>query len=216
MTVACGGGDKPATSPPTPVASAAPTAPAADTSAPATPPAAGADAGAADAASSPLATILTTDPGALAKMTSAVGTAPAAKLSTMPAAPAGDALVKGVREIGGKASTGFTPDGQMASGDLKEGEHQSMEVKLSPGKCYAIVGFSPKGQIQDLDLRLFAPPFFNILSGEDLTDDNSPVIGRAPSPMCPVVPVDLAYKVDIYAEKGTGKFAVQMFSKAAK
>jgi hypothetical protein len=104
-------------------------------------------------------------------------------------------------------------DGTVASGSLKEGDHLAWSVTLAPGKCYAIVGYSPSGEIQDLDLHLLSPPFYSVLTGEDTTDDNAPVVGAAPNPMCPVVSVQMPYKVDITAQKGAGHAAVQLFSK---
>ena len=88
-----------------------------------------------------------------------------------------------------------------------------MLVTLAAGKCYSVVGYSPAGAVKDLDLHLLAPPFYNILSGEDTTDDNTPVIGKGPNAMCPVIPVPIPYKVDIFAQKGGGPVAVQLYSK---
>jgi hypothetical protein len=105
------------------------------------------------------------------------------------------------------------PDGAMATGVLKEGEHLEWSLKMPPGKCYAVVGFSPTGEIKDLDLHLLSPPFFSSIAGEDVSDDNAPVVGGGPNPMCPVAAVDLPYKVDIMAQKGAGHAAVQLFSK---
>jgi hypothetical protein len=97
---------------------------------------------------------------------------------------------------------------------LKEGEHVVWPVKLAPGKCYAVVGWSPTGEVADLDLHLLAPPFFASITGEDETDDNMPVVGGGPNPMCPTVASPMPYKLDITSQKGTGHAAVQLFSKA--
>jgi hypothetical protein len=86
-------------------------------------------------------------------------------------------------------------------------------VPMQAGKCYALIGFSPPGQIRNVDLNLLAPPFYNILAGQDTTDDNTPIIGKAPNPMCPIVPVPLNYKVDIVARAGAGQVGVQLFSR---
>ena len=163
------------------------------------------------ASASALAAILTTDPSQLAAIASAAAGASSAK-----AVPASDAkdLEKGLTAVAIKVAPGMKPDGMIATGTLKEGEHLSWSLTMAPGKCYAIVGYSPTGEIQDLDLHVLAPPFFALLAGEDTTDDNAPVVGSAPNPMCPVVPVRLPYKVDITAQKGAGRAAVQLFSKA--
>jgi hypothetical protein len=162
------------------------------------------------ASASALAAILTTDPSQLAAITAAAASATPAK--TQPAAATGD-LAKGLTTVAIKAAPGMKPEGPVATGVLKEGDHLGWSVSLPPGKCYAIVGYSPSGEIQDLDLHVLSPPFFAMLAGEDTTDDNAPVVGSAPNPMCPVVPVKLAYKVDITAQKGAGHAAVQLFSK---
>jgi len=108
---------------------------------------------------------------------------------------------------------GMSPEGAIASDQLKEGGHLAWTVTMKPGKCYAIVGYSPKGEIADLDLHLLAPPLYMMLSGEDETDDNTPVVGKTPNPMCPMLDVGMPYKVDLHAQKGAGKAAVQLFSK---
>jgi hypothetical protein len=105
------------------------------------------------------------------------------------------------------------PEGLVATGVLKEGDHYVWPLSLPPGKCYAIVGWSPTGEVQDLDLHLLAPPFFSSITGEDVTDDNMPVVGGGPNPMCPVTASPMPYKLDITAQKGGGHAAVQVYSK---
>jgi hypothetical protein len=210
--MACAGGDTPpAVSPPT-TSSATPassvivtnsSSSSASASASAPPPLPAASASA-------LAAILTTDPSQLAAIAAAAASAAPAR--TQPASAVGD-LSKGLASIANKAAPGMKPDGAVATGTLKEGDHLSWSVTLAPGKCYAIIGYSPTGEIQDLDLHVLSPPFFTMMAGEDTTDDNAPVVGSAPNPMCPVVPVQLPYKVDITAQKGAGHAAVQLFSK---
>jgi hypothetical protein len=208
MPVACGGKDKPATAPPVASASVS-TPPAATGSAPV----ASATASAAPSASAPnpLAAILTTDPNQIAAMIAAAASAVPAVIG--PAVP-GDPIEAGIKGLAAKHAPGMQPVGGVARGDLKEGgDHVSMMVNLEPGKCYAIIGFSPKDGVRDLDLRLLVPPLYNFLAGEDVTDDNAPVIGKAPNPMCPILPVTIAYKVDISSQKGAGKAGVQLFAK---
>jgi hypothetical protein len=164
------------------------------------------------ASAAALATILTTDPTQLAAIASAAASASSAKMESPNAA---SGLSKGLAAIALKGAPGMKPEGQVATGTFKEGDHLEMSVTLAPGKCYAVVGYSPSGEIQDLDLHLLTPPFFTFMAGEDTTDDNAPVIGSAPNPICPVVPVKLPYKVDIFAQKGAGHAAVQLFSKGS-
>jgi hypothetical protein len=160
----------------------------------------------------PLSTVLTTDPSQLQKMFSAAGAAPMAAMA--PGGSVGDPIEGDIKNVASKQAPGMQPDGQIAKGTLQEGGHLEMMATLAPGKCYAVVGFSPSGGVIDLDLHLLAPPLYNILSGEDTTDDNMPVIAKAPNPMCPSVAVTVPYKIDIFAERGSGAIGVQLFSKA--
>ncbi len=105
------------------------------------------------------------------------------------------------------------PEGPELKQQLNEGQHAVMMVTLQAGKCYAIVGFSPPGAVKDLDLNLLAPPLYMTLAGQDLTHNNTPGIGAAPSPMCPVVMFPLQYKLDVFARVGSGPVVVQLFSK---
>jgi hypothetical protein len=123
------------------------------------------------------------------------------------------AAEQGLKAIAAKAAPGMEQDGAPIKADLKEGDHAVALVTLQPGKCYTIVGHSPSGGVKDLDIKLLAPPFFTMSAGEDKTNDNSPVIGRAPSPLCPALPLPLAYKIDAFAKKGAGRVIVQTYSK---
>ncbi|HEX8794860.1 MAG TPA: hypothetical protein VF765_28130 [Polyangiaceae bacterium] len=208
--LACGGGQKPAetASAPsdtsvldqTPPASSAAAAPADSSSA--------AAAASTDASPSPLAQVLTTDSGQIQKIYDAASSAPAATLKP-DGAKGGDVLAKGVRDIAKKLPAGMQPDGPLAMGAVKEKQHLQTDITLQPGKCYSIVGYSKK--VKDLDLYLLLPP--GILSGQDLSDDNKPVIGGQPQPMCPVSQTPVTYKLDIFADQGAGDVAVQLFSK---
>jgi hypothetical protein len=206
--LACGGAQKPADTAATPSDSAsagdAPVASGADSaSAPAA-----SSASAADPAPSPIAQVLTTDSGQIGKIYDAASSAPAATLKPS-GATGSDVLAKGVRDAAKKLPAGMAPDGPLAMGALKEKGHLQTDITLAPGKCYSIVGFSKK--VKDLDLYLFVPP--GVLSGQDLTDDNRPIIGGAPQPMCPVSSTAVTYKLDIFADQGAGDVAVQLYSK---
>jgi hypothetical protein len=207
--IACGGGKKPAD---TAGSSAEPTENSAldePKGAPkATAAATDSAAAAAPSVEPPLAQVLTTDSGQIVKIYDAANASPAATLKP-DGAKGGDALAKGVREAAKKLTAGMVPEGPLAMGSLKEKQHLHTDVTLQPGKCYALVGFSQK--VKDLDLYLFLPP--GVLSGQDLTDDNKPIIGGPPQPMCPVSQTAVTYKVDIFADSGGGDVAVQLFSK---
>jgi hypothetical protein len=209
--LACGGGDqKPAESAAAPSDSSAMLAPASTAPADSSSAAAPADSSSAAAADAPgpLAQILTTDSSQVSKIFDAASTAPAATLKPNGATGA-DPLAKGVRDAAKKLPAGMQPDGPLAMGSMKEKQHLQTDMTLQPGKCYSIIGFSKK--VKDLDLYLLLPP--GILSGQDLSDDNKPIIGGAPQPMCPISPTAVTYKLDIFADQGSGDVAVQLFSK---
>jgi hypothetical protein len=203
----CGGHTKPADTATEPSDSAAPAEPAPALAAPAAP-ADSSGAAASPPDTSPLAQVLATDPAEIQKFYQAATTAPAADLK--PSGAAGhDPLAKGIRDAAKKLPAGMKPDGPLATGLLKEKQHLATDVTLAPGKCYSIIGYSKK--VKDLDLYLFLSP--GLLSGQDLTDDNKPIIGGPPQPMCPVSPTAVTYKLDIFADSGSGDVAVQLFSK---
>lgn len=205
--LACGGAQKPAD---TAAASSDSASAQPATSDSATASAAPADSSsAAPADTSPLAQVLLTDSSQVSKIFDAASSAPAATLKPN-GATGGDALAKGLKDASKKLTPGMTPDGPMAMGSLKEKAHLQTDITLQPGKCYSIVGFSKK--VKDLDLYLLLPP--GVLSGQDLTDDNKPIIGGAPQPMCPVAATAVTYKLDIFADSGSGDVAVQLYSVA--
>jgi hypothetical protein len=214
-TPACGGSEPPAASPATtPGSTSGPTSGTSTPSDPSTTGAGAATPGTANTnapVTAPLSTVLTTDPNQLSQMYAAA--ASAATASAQPGA-SGDPLDAGLKDLASKQAAGMAPDGPAVRGTLQQGGHLEMLITLQAGKCYSILGFSPSTGVKDLDLHLLSPPLYNILSGEDTTDDNLPVVGKPPTPMCPAVGVNIPYKVDIYADKGGGPVAVQLYSKA--
>jgi hypothetical protein len=106
----------------------------------------------------------------------------------------------------------MSPDGQIAKGNLAEGGHIDFVVTMDPSKCYTIVGYG--AGVADLDVNLLAPPLYNFLAGQDGMAGPTAVIGAAPKPMCPIIPMAVPYKIDLYAKKGGGPVAAQLYSKA--
>lgn len=164
------------------------------------------------APTAPLGTVVTTDPNQLATLFQQAAAAGQAMLQ-QPGAIMGDPVEIGIKAAAITNAQGETPDGQMAKAQLAEGGHSEFLVPMQPGKCYTIIGFSPFGQIKNLDLNLLAPPFYNVLAGQDGMTGNTAVIGQTPKPMCPFIPVPLTYKVDITAKSGAGAVGVQVYSK---
>ncbi len=126
----------------------------------------------------------------------------------------GDAVEIGLRAAAAKAAPDMQPEGPLGRAELAQGFHSGMLVSLKAGRCYAVVGFG--SGVQDLDLQLLTPPNYDVISEQDQSDDNTPVIGRSPHPICPATTVDLPFKVDVFAEAGGGSVGVQLFSKAAQ
>ena len=112
-----------------------------------------------------------------------------------PGAVPGDLVEAGIKAIALAHAQGMQPEGQIAKGNLQQGGHLEFMVPMQAGKCYTLVGFSPPGQVRNMDLNLLAPPFYNVLAGQDTTEDNHPIIGKTPNPMCPAIPLPINYKV---------------------
>jgi hypothetical protein len=166
----------------------------------------------ASATPAPLAPVLLTDPNQLAQLVQQSLAALSPSMQGVGAIP-GDPMELGLRALGARLAPGMQPDGPMAKGTLREGDHLAFMTTLEPGRCYTIVGFSPPTQVANLDLNLFAPPLYLALAGQDTTDDAAPSLGKENAPMCPIVPIALQYKVDVVARKGAGMVGVQVFSK---
>jgi hypothetical protein len=126
----------------------------------------------------------------------------------------GDVTEAGLTLFAARAAPGMQPEQPELKQSLNEGQHAVIMYTLQAGKCYTLVGFSPPGAVKDLDLNLLAPPLYITLAGQDLTHNNAPTIGAAPSPMCPVIAFPLQYKLDVFARSGSGQVAVQLYSKA--
>jgi hypothetical protein len=124
-----------------------------------------------------------------------------------------DLTEAGLKAYALKVAPGMQPEGDELKQNLPQGQHAVVMITLQAGKCYTVVGYSVPGAVQDVDLNLLAPPLYMTLAGQDLTHNNTPVIGASPSPMCPVVAFPLQYKLDVFARQGSGVVAVQLYSK---
>ncbi|MDP8999449.1 MAG: hypothetical protein M3O46_04995 [Myxococcota bacterium] len=160
----------------------------------------------------PAGPLAPTDPNSLQGILQGIQTA--LQGTTVPGgALSGDVTDAGLKLFAARSAVGMQPEGDELKQTLTEGQHAVQMVTLSAGKCYAIVGFSAPGAVKDLDLNLLAPPFYVTLAGQDLTHNNTPTIGAAPNPMCPVIAFPLQYKLDVFAKSGSGQVAVQLYSK---
>jgi hypothetical protein len=157
----------------------------------------------------PLGSVYTSDPNALAQLLAAAAAAGSAWLG--PAAAIADPAEAGLRAAAAQHAPGMSPDGQVAKSSLAEGGHVGFVVNMDPSKCYAVVAYG--AGVTDLDVTLLAPPLYNFVAGQDGMAGPSAVIGAAPKPMCPIIPMAIPYKVDLHAKKGSGQVAAQLYSK---
>ena len=112
------------------------------------------------------------------------------------------------------APSPMAPDGNMSEDTLQAGQHKQVVLTLQGGRCYTIIAASPIGQITNLNTTLLSPPFYNMSAGTDNMTGPTAVIGAGNSPLCPITPFPLQYKLDVAAVQGQGTFAVQLYSKA--
>ena len=144
-------------------------------------------------------------------------TQPAPQGSAPQSAPGVDPQLVGalMTPLAARYAPGMQPEGTPLTAQLAEGQSTSMTVTMQAGKCYTVIGASPIGVgVKDLNLNLLTPPFYTMSAGQDKTTSNEAVIGASPNPTCPMLPVPVAYKLDIRANKGAGIVAVQVYSKA--
>jgi len=153
-----------------------------------------------------------TDPNSLQGILNGLQGALGGQMVT-PGALTGDLTDAGLKAQALRVAPGMQPEGDELKQTLSEGQHAVIMITLQAGKCYTVVGFSPLGGVKNLDLNMLAPPLYMTLAGQDLTHNNTPTIGASPSPMCPVIMFPLQYKLDVFAQSGSGQVAVQLYSK---
>jgi hypothetical protein len=162
----------------------------------------------------PVYRLALTDPHSLDGILPDLQNAPEGNMVTRGSVP-GDRVEAGVSALASHLAAGMSSDGKMLRQTLNEGQHVAMVVTLRGGECYTILGFSPRGGIKDLDLTLLEPPEYAMPVGQDLTWGRTAALGPSPSPMCPVLKSPARYRLDVYARKGSGPVAVQLYSKQA-
>lgn len=130
--------------------------------------------------------------------------------------PALDAAIDaGLQAQGAKDAPGMALEGQIGHGSLNEGGTFNMLVMLQPGRCYTIIAAAPPGQVSQLEVKLLAPPLFNVEAGRSAAGDKNPAtLGRGKAMTCPLSPIAIPYRVDVTARKGAGRVGVAVFSKA--
>jgi hypothetical protein len=168
-----------------------------------------ADAGAAPVSTGP--TFFTGDSG--------VPAAPAPDAGAGASAPGGDQVLDSAIDIAiamasSKAAPKMQKEAQPGHATLKQGEHFNMVVSFAPGRCYTIIGFSPPGNVTQLDLKLYGPLPLTAEAGKSGANDKAtPVIAKGTGALCPVLPIPASYKIDAVATKGAGRIGVQLFAR---
>lgn len=155
----------------------------------------------------PLGSVFTTDPNQLAQLLAAIAQGAQASMGPL---GVGDPVELGMKAAAAKYAPGMSPEGQPAKGTLQEGGHLEFIAHMDASKCYTIVAFG--AGISDVGLNLLMPPY-TVLSAQDNLTGPTAVIGPAPKPLCPIIPMSVPYKVDIYSRKGAGNVAAQVYSK---
>jgi len=143
-------------------------------------------------------------------------TAPPTTASASPsAALSAQAVVAALTPLAAKDAPGMQPEGQPLTAQLAEGQHTDMTVNMVGGKCYTVIGASVPGVgVKDLKLTLLTPPFYTVSAGDSTKGAaGESVIGAGSKPTCPLLPVPVAYKLDVFAKSGSGPVAVQVYSK---
>ena len=149
--------------------------------------------------------------------------APSGSASTNPAAsgvallgPALDAAIDAtIQAQASKDAPGMNVEGQVAHSTIAEGTTFNMLVTLQPGRCYTIIAMSTPLQVSQLEVKLLAPPLFNLEAGRSGAGDKNPaVLGKGKGHTCPISPIAIPYRVDVTARKGSGRVGVAVFSKA--
>jgi hypothetical protein len=114
-------------------------------------------------------------------------------------------------------AVGMDAEGAPITGTVTEGGKVDGLVNLSPGRCYTIIAAGAVNVLTRIDATLYAPPLFNVPAGSDSPGINAPaVIGKGGKAMCPQIPFQIAYKLEITGKKGAGDVRAQLFSKAKK
>ncbi len=145
--------------------------------------------------------------------------APSAAPSSLVAGIAGPALDAaidlGIQAQAAKDAPGMTVEGTVNHTTLAEGAVFNTLVTLQPGRCYTIIAASAPLQVSTVEVKLLAPPLFNIEAGRSgATDKNPAVLGKGKTATCPLSPIAIPYRVDVIARKGAGRIGVAVFSRA--
>ncbi len=141
--------------------------------------------------------------------------APSSSVAGIGASALDAAIDLGIQAQAAKDAPGMTVEGTVNHTTLAEGAVFNTLVTLQPGRCYTIIAASAPLQVSTVEVKLLAPPLFNIEAGRSgATDKNPAVLGKGKTATCPISPIAIPYRVDVIARKGAGRIGVAVFSRA--
>jgi hypothetical protein len=119
-----------------------------------------------------------------------------------------------IKAAAAKDAPNMTQEGTSVVATVQAGQAHSQVVTLQPNRCYTIIGFSPPGQVAELELKLMAPPLYNMEAGKSGANDKAmPIIGKGKGALCPILPIPVPYRIDATAKKGGGRIGIQIFAR---
>jgi hypothetical protein len=161
------------------------------------------------------AALAVADAGADAAPVASGSAAPSSSVAAL-AGPALDAAIDvGIQAQAAKDAPGMSVEGTVNHATLAEGAVFNTLVTLQPGRCYTIIAASAPLQVSTVEVKLLAPPLFNVEAGRSgATDKNPAVLGKGKTATCPLSPIAIPYRVDVVARKGAGRIGVAVYSRA--
>ena len=174
----------------------------------------GSDAGATSGGADGSSPIASGAPSAAGAPSGSASAGPAGSAVALVGAALDAAIDAAIQAQAAKDAPGMSIEGQPGRVTLAEGGTFNMLVTLQPGRCYTIIAMSSLLQVSQLEVKLLAPPLFNIEAGRSAPGDKNPaVLGKGKGATCPISPIALPYRVDVTARKGAGRVGVALFSK---
>lgn len=123
----------------------------------------------------------------------------------LPPPDPGDAVGVRLHQVASRFAQHMVPSGPATRGTLETGGVEDLQVVLTAGHCYRVIGAGGDG-VEDLDLFLFDPD--SVPLQQDTAVDPVPVLGLS-QPICPET--NGAFRVQVRMFAGRGDFAVQVF-----
>jgi hypothetical protein len=124
-----------------------------------------------------------------------------------------DNIEAGIARLAARVAPDMQPEGAFVRQAIAQGQHQRVDITLKGDECYTIIGLGGAG-VGDLDMTmLYKDPTSGQLApiAQDGQNDQSAILGVAPTPICPPKSSDIA--LDLSAKTGAGQVGVRLYSK---